>query len=103
MDDSLRDRIATLLEQFADQTTWNPEAWQQVYDLVAANLQNDLLKNVYDDVIHDSGAFHSHNLLGMCAKPGRIQPTGYCQEFRDTASALRLGLSLAEARKRHQR
>ena len=63
MDDSLRDRIATSLGHLADQTTWNPEARRQVYDLVAANLQNDLLKNVYDDVIHDSGAFHSHRRL----------------------------------------
>jgi hypothetical protein len=101
MDHRTRDKVAKCLERLADQTAWNPQLWQQCYDLVKANWANDLLEYVHDDLIHYDGVFHSRNILGAPIKPDRRQLEQYRQEFRDVAAALRSSMSLSEAKKKY--
>jgi hypothetical protein len=102
MNENTRNQVADSLDRLAEQSEWNPEIWQQCYDLVRANRENDLLNFAQDDIIHYSGEFHSHNILGFRVKPDRDQLTQYQQEFRDIATALRLRLSLEEARQKFE-
>ena len=67
-----------------------------------ANWENELLTYVYDDLVHYSGIFRSHNLLGLHVKPNRGELEHYRQEFRDIATALRSGLSLSEAKQKFE-
>jgi hypothetical protein len=101
MDDATRNAIANCLENLANQETWNPALWQQCYDLVSANHEDELLAYVHDDLIHYSGEFHSHNIIGFRTKPDRDQLDQYRQEFRDIAASLRAGLSLPAAQKKY--
>jgi hypothetical protein len=55
MDDLTRNEIAECLEQLAAQPAWNPELWQRCYDLVAANMDDELLAYIHDDLIHYTG------------------------------------------------
>src|ERR1700683_4000147 len=55
MDHATRDEITEGLEQPAAQRVWNAELWQHCYDLVAANLNDELLAYIHDDLIHDPG------------------------------------------------
>jgi hypothetical protein len=75
--------------------------WQRCYDLVTANRDNELLAYVQHDLVHCSGAFHAHSLLGFRVKPDRDQLEQYQQEFRDIATALRFLMSLADAEKKY--
>jgi hypothetical protein len=97
MQDGTRNEIAECLVRIADQAVWNPELWQQCYDLVVANSDNELLAYVYDDIVHYSGVFHSRNLLGIRVKPDLYQLENYRYEFRSIAEALRSSMSLSEA------
>ena len=101
LDDVTRNEVAECLESLADQAAWNPELWQRCYDLVRANWDNDLLGYILDDLIHYSGEFHSHNILGFRVKPNRRQLEQYRQEFRDIAAALRSFMSLIDAKKKY--
>ena len=101
MDELTRNRVAESLERLADQAVWNPELRRQTHELVQANWENELLRYVYDDIVHYSGEFHSYNLLGIRTKPDRYQLEQYRQEFRDVASALRSSLSLNDAKKKY--
>jgi hypothetical protein len=47
MDDGIRNEVAECLERLADQQVWNPELWQQCYELVHANWDNELLEYVH--------------------------------------------------------
>jgi hypothetical protein len=96
-----RNEVAKSLEHLAEQPEWNAGVWQQCYDLVSANMNDELLAYVHDDIIHYSGVFHSLNILGFRVKPDRHQLEDYRQEFRDIAAALRSGLSLGEAEKKY--
>jgi hypothetical protein len=98
MDGSTRNFIAECLETVAAQSAWDAELWQQCYDAVCSYSQNELLAYVHDDLIHYSGLFHSHNILGFRVKPDRYQLEHYRQEFCDIASALRADITLAEAK-----
>jgi hypothetical protein len=99
MMDATRTAIADALENLAEEESWDPEAWQNCYDLVTANWDNGLLKYVHDDLIHYSGEFHSRNILGFRAKPDPHHLDDYRHEFRSIAAALRAGLSLVDAKK----
>jgi hypothetical protein len=101
MDDAARNEVAEFLDRLAEQTVWNPDLWQKCYALVDANTANELLRYVYDDLIHYSGLFHSHNILGFRVKPNRHVLEDYRHEFRAIATALRSNLSLSEAKKLH--
>jgi len=101
MDDATRRKAAECLEHLADQTVWNPELWERCHELVQANLDNELLEYIYDDVVHYSGEFHSRNIFGFHVEPGRYQLEHYRQEFRDIATALRSSMSLSEAKKKY--
>lgn len=99
MDEETRNAIAEALENLANQESWNSEVWQDCYDMVKANWENELLAYVHDDLIHYDGEFHSRNLLGFHAKPDSHQLDDYRHEFRSIAAALRAGLSLPNAKK----
>jgi len=101
VDDMSRNEVAESLERLADQSVWNPELWQRCFDLVTANWDNELLAYIHDDVIHYSGEFRSHNILGFRVKPDRDQLENYRYEFRCIASALRLSMPLGEALKKY--
>jgi hypothetical protein len=71
VDDVTKAAVIECLERLADQAAWNPDVWQRCYDLVVANMNNELLQYVRDDVIHYSGVFHSRNIFGFRVKPNR--------------------------------
>jgi hypothetical protein len=101
MDNRDQDKVVAWLERLADQSGWNTDVWQKCHDLVTANLDNELLEYVFDDVIHYNGEFHSRNILGISVNSSRLQLEQYRLEFRDIAAALRSGLSLIEARNKY--
>ncbi len=101
MDETTRNEVAQCLELLAGQEVWNPELWQRCHDLVKANWNNELLKYVYDDVVHYSGEFHSRNILGFRVKPDRRQLEDYRYEFRSIAAALRSSMPLSEAEQKY--
>jgi hypothetical protein len=96
MDDATRNEIAERLEQLAAQPDWNAELWQHCYDLVAANLNDELLACIHDDLIHYTGRplFKS--------EPRRADLQGFSQEFRDIAGALRSRMSATDFKKRYE-
>ena len=48
--------IAKSLDDLAPQDTWSADVWQQCFDLVTANMnEDDLLGYVLDDLIHYTG------------------------------------------------
>ena len=99
MDRATLNATADALEKLANQHGWNPEAWQQCYDFVTANWDNELLRYVHDDLIHYDGEFHSRNILGFHVRPNSRRLDNYRHEFRAIAAALRADLSLVEAKK----
>jgi hypothetical protein len=101
MDENTRNGIAESLVNLADQDDWNGDAWQRCFRLIEANHEDELLRYVYDDLIHYSGIFHEYNLLGIRTKPDKVVLENYRQEFRDIATALRTGLSLSEAQQKY--
>jgi hypothetical protein len=102
MDDGTGNEVAECLERLADQHVWNPELWQQCYELVQANWNNDLQKHAHDDLIDYDGEFHSRNIFGFRVGPDRDQLEHYRQEFRDIAAALRSSMSLTNAKKKYE-
>lgn len=94
MDDATRNEIAECLEQLAAQPTWNAELWQHCHDLVAANLNDELLACIHDDLIHYTGG----PLFRSEPRPADLQ--SFSQEFRDIAGALRLQMSVTDFKKR---
>jgi len=102
MDQATRNEVVECLELLAGQAEWNPDLHKRCYDLVTANLGDELLKYVHDDLIHYDGEFHSRNILGFRVKPDRYQLERYRREFRDIASALRSSMSQSEAKKKYE-
>jgi hypothetical protein len=96
MDDATRNEIAECLEQLAAQPAWNAELWQHCYDLVAANLNDELLACIHDDLIHYTG----RPLFRSEPRPADLQ--SFSQEFRDIAGALRSQMSVADFKKRYE-
>jgi hypothetical protein len=96
MDDATRNEIAECLEQLAAQPAWNAELWQHCYDLVAANLNDELLACIHDDLIHYTGRplFRS--------EPRLADLQSFSQEFRDIAGALRSRMSVTDFKKRDE-
>ena len=90
MDDATRNEIAESLEQLAAQPVWNAELWQRCYDLVAANLNDELLAYIHDDLIHYTG----RSLFRSEPRPADLQR--FSLEFRDIAGALRSRMSMAD-------
>lgn len=93
--------VADCLERLAEQSNWNPALWQRCHDLVQANSDNELLKYVYDDIVHYSGAFHSRNIFGFRVKPDRHELENYRYEFRSIAAAVRCEMALAKAKAKY--
>lgn len=97
LDNGKRSEIAKLLDDLAAQDVWSADVWQRCYDLVSANMdENDLLGYVHDDLIHYTG----RRLFKEAPVAKDFNP--YRQEFRDVATALRAGLSLAEYKKQYE-
>jgi hypothetical protein len=69
MDASTRERIAGSLEALADRESWNLSVWQECYELVKANLENDLIGYLYDDLIHNSGPSISGTSSAFVSSP----------------------------------
>ncbi len=100
MNDVTRREIADSLEHLASQSGWNPEIWQRCHDLLQAHLDDDLLRSVYDEIVHYSGVFQSQNVFGLRVRPRRYHLQLYRREFRDIATALRLNLPIVEKNKK---
>ena len=98
MDDLTRYQIAEALENLAAQTVWNDDVWKWCYELAGANLDDELVSYVYDDLIHCSGT----PLFSFRKIPNRPEFDRYKQEFRDVAAALRAHLSLQEYRQKYE-
>jgi len=96
MDDATRNEIAECLEQLAAQPAWNAELWQHCYHLVAANLNDELLACIHDDLIHYTGG----PLFRSEPRPADLQ--SFSQEFRDIAGALRSRMSVTDFKKRYE-
>jgi hypothetical protein len=90
MDDTTRNKIAEALESLAAQPVWNDEVWEHCYELVSANMDDEVVAYVHDDLIHCSGT--------RLFSSKRPEFDSYKQEFRDIAQAIRTKLSLVEAR-----
>lgn len=97
----MRSKAADSLERLAEEESWNPEAWEECYSLVEANRTDELLRYVFDDLIHYSGAFTPRNILGLPKRPDQQEIQYYRQEFRDIASALRAYMPLNQAKKKY--
>jgi hypothetical protein len=97
LDDAKRAEIAASLDGLAAQEVWNADVWQRCHDLVSEHMnENDLLGYVYDDLIHYTG----RRLFRSAPLAKDFNP--YRQEFRDVATALRSGMSLAEYKKQYE-
>jgi peptidoglycan/xylan/chitin deacetylase (PgdA/CDA1 family) len=96
MDDATRIEIAECLERLAAQPAWNEELWQRCYDLVTANMNDELLAYVHDDLIHYTG----RSLFRKQPRPADLQ--AYSQEFRDVALALRSRMSVTDFKKQYR-
>jgi len=97
LDATTRMEIVKSLDDLAAQDLWNADEWQRCYDLVGANAKlDDLVAYVYDDLIHYTGT----PLFRSAPRPRDFEP--YRQQFRDTASALRSSMSLAEYKKKYE-
>jgi hypothetical protein len=96
MDDTTRLRVAEALEKLAAQPVWNDDIWKLCFELVEANLDDELLAYVYDDLIHCSAT----PPINFRNPPKHPQFDDFKEEFRDVAKALRDRLSLVEARKK---
>jgi hypothetical protein len=97
LDEAKRMEIAKSLDDLAPQDTWSADVWQQCFDLVTANMnEDDLLGYVLDDLIHYTGT-RLFRWAPMAKDFSRYRP-----EFRDVATALRSGMSLADYRKNYE-
>ena len=94
MDDAARLEIADSLEKLADLKEWDDDVWQHCYDLVCANIDNELLAYVHDDLIHCSGVGLFDHFFHKNPKPKYFG--SYQEEFRNIARGLRSGMSIAE-------
>ena len=95
--DVARNEIAGCLELLAAPPAWNEELWQRCYDLVAANMNDELVAYIHDDLIHYTGT----PLFRSEPRPADLQR--FSQGFRDIADALRSRMSLTDFRKLPQR
>jgi hypothetical protein len=97
MDDATRNEIAECLERLAAQPAWNAELWQRCYELVTANLNDELLAYIHDDLIHYTGTplFRS--------EPRTADLQRFSQGFRDIADAVRSRMSLTDFKKLPER
>jgi hypothetical protein len=96
MDDATRNEIAESLEQLAAQPVWNAELWQRCYDLVTANLKDELLAYIHDDLIHYTGT----PLFRSEPRPADLQR--FSQGFRDIAEAVRSRMTPTDFKKRYE-
>jgi hypothetical protein len=95
MDDQTRNKIAESLESLAAQQVWNAVVWQQCFDIVEANTDDELVAYFFDDLIHYTGT----PLFTREPRPADIQ--SYAQEFRDMAQAVRSRMSLSDFKKNY--
>ena len=97
LDEVKRSEISKSLEDLAAQDVWDADVWQRCYDLVTAHFTEDeLLRYVQDDLIHYTGT----RLYRSVPIAKDFNP--YRQEFRDVATALRSGMSLAQYKKNYE-
>jgi len=97
LDDARRSEIATSLDDLAAQDAWNEIVWQRCYDLVGDNANaDDLVAYVLDDLIHYTGT----SLFKRTPEQKHLEP--FRKQFRDIASALRSGMSLADYKKNYE-
>jgi hypothetical protein len=81
--------IAKSLE---DLDAWNENAWQQSYDLVCPNEnQDDLVKYALGVLVH---------YFALAGEAGNLQPDR--QQLQALAAALRSGMSAADYRKKYE-
>jgi len=67
---------------------------------VDSNADNELLRFVFDDLIHYSGEFNARNIFLQRVPPNRDRLDGYREEFRAIAAALRDGTPLEKVREK---
>src|SRR4051794_25363219 len=96
MDDTTRNQVADCLETLAAQPVWNAEVWQRCYDIVTANIDDDLLAYIEDDLIHYTGR------PLWKSEPRAADLQRYSQQFRDIAAAVRSRMSLADFKKNYE-
>jgi hypothetical protein len=96
MDDATRSEIVECLERLAVEPAWNAELWQRCYDLVTANLNDELLAYIHDDLIH----YTARPLFSSEPRPVDLQR--FSQEFRDIAGALKSRMSVTDFKKTYE-
>ncbi len=60
-----------------------------------------LLANADEELIHYSGQFNAHNLLGLRVKPDKDQVADYKEQFRALATVIRSGTSWEEYKRQN--
>jgi hypothetical protein len=95
MDDQTRNAIAERLAELAAQPVWNAPVWQQCFDIVEANADDELIAYFIDDLIHYTGT----PLFRREPRPADIK--SYSQELRDMAHAVQSRMSLSDFKKNY--
>jgi hypothetical protein len=95
MNDETRIEIAERLEKLAAQPVWNDAVWQECFDLVEANADDELIAHFIDDLIHYTGT----PLFRREPRPADIK--SYSQELRDMAHAVRSRMSLTDFKRNY--
>jgi hypothetical protein len=88
--------IAAILDAIAAHEGWSDDLWSQFNALLERADVDGILAHADEELIHYSGEFNSRNLLLLREKPDEIQVTGYKDEFRQLADAIRSGTTWDE-------
>jgi hypothetical protein len=99
---SIRLQIADVLDTWAGEAGWNDELWNQFNSLMKLSPIDALLAHADEELIHYSGEFNKRNIFFIPVKPDKDQVTGYKEEFRLIAGALRNGTSWEEYKKQNR-
>jgi hypothetical protein len=92
----LRLEIAAVLDAIAAHTGWSDDLWSQFHALLKRADVDGILAYADEELNHYSGQFNARNLLLLRVKPDEIQVTGYKDEFRQLADAIRSGTTWDE-------
>ena len=94
MTDATRIEVADSLDRLANIEDWDKEVWRRCYDLVSANLDDELLAYVHDDLVHCTGVRFFDSIFKKNPKPPDFR--SYQAEFGELATALRSGMLLKQ-------
>ncbi len=99
--DTVRLRIADVLEGIANAPGWPQDLWEQFQQLIKSTEVDGLLAYADEEFIHYSGEYNSRNILLIRAKPDQIQVRQYKEEFLNIAVALRNGTSWTDYKRQN--